>query len=203
MASAVQQGGVRGVCNASDAGDGRALARRGSVERRDVRDRARRAGRRATPDREALTDGTRRLTYRELADGIDRMAARLRALGIGAGRRGDDPAAELGRVCVRVLRARAPGRGGGDGQRRFPQPRARIHHALRRSKMFVCCARFRDFDHLAMAAELQPRLPGARAASVVVGGRPRAPAWSSLDERSPRRGARRRASSRRRWTPTR
>ena len=39
----------------------------------------------ATPDREALTDGTRRLTYRELADGIDRMAARLRALGIGAG----------------------------------------------------------------------------------------------------------------------
>ena len=40
---------------------------------------------RATPDREALTDGTHRLSYRELAHGIDRMAARLRALGIGAG----------------------------------------------------------------------------------------------------------------------
>src|SRR5439155_19475589 len=40
---------------------------------------------RETPDREARTDGTRRLTYRELAHGIDRMAARLRALGIGQG----------------------------------------------------------------------------------------------------------------------
>src|SRR4030095_16813302 len=40
---------------------------------------------RTPPEREALTDGTRRLTYRELADGIDRMAARLRALGIAAG----------------------------------------------------------------------------------------------------------------------
>ena len=38
-----------------------------------------------TPDREALTDGSRRLSYRELAHGIDRMAARLRTLGIGAG----------------------------------------------------------------------------------------------------------------------
>src|SRR5215510_14933918 len=40
---------------------------------------------RATPDREALTDGTYRLSYRELAHGIDRMAARLRALGVGEG----------------------------------------------------------------------------------------------------------------------
>ena len=29
---------------------------------------------RETPEREALTDGTHRLSYRELADGIDRMA---------------------------------------------------------------------------------------------------------------------------------
>src|SRR5258708_9224009 len=40
---------------------------------------------RETPDREALTDGTRRLTYRELAHGIDRMPARLRSLAIGQG----------------------------------------------------------------------------------------------------------------------
>src|SRR5215469_15103698 len=40
---------------------------------------------RATPDREALTDGTYWLSYRELAHGIDRMAARLRALGVGEG----------------------------------------------------------------------------------------------------------------------
>ena len=31
------------------------------------------------PDREVLTDGTHRLTYRELAQAIDRMAARLQA----------------------------------------------------------------------------------------------------------------------------
>src|SRR5262249_62382762 len=40
---------------------------------------------RATPDREALTDGTYRLGYRELAHGIDRMAVRLRALGVREG----------------------------------------------------------------------------------------------------------------------
>src|SRR5258708_34623525 len=40
---------------------------------------------RETPEREALTDGSRRLSYRSLAEGIDRMAARPRALGIGHG----------------------------------------------------------------------------------------------------------------------
>ena len=38
---------------------------------------------REAPDREALTEGAHRLTYREFAQGIDRMASRLRALGIG------------------------------------------------------------------------------------------------------------------------
>jgi non-ribosomal peptide synthetase component E (peptide arylation enzyme) len=55
------------------------------VERRKPSRPCWRAGWRATPDREALTDGTHRLSYRELAHGIDRMAARLRALGIGPG----------------------------------------------------------------------------------------------------------------------
>src|SRR5271170_7479624 len=40
---------------------------------------------REAPDRAVLSDGTNRLSYRELAHGIDRMAARLRALGIGPG----------------------------------------------------------------------------------------------------------------------
>ena len=40
---------------------------------------------REMPDREALTDGKTRITYRQLSDGIDRVAARLRALGIGDG----------------------------------------------------------------------------------------------------------------------
>jgi len=40
---------------------------------------------RTMPDREAVTDGTRRLSYLELADAIDRMAARLRTLGVAKG----------------------------------------------------------------------------------------------------------------------
>jgi acyl-CoA synthetase (AMP-forming)/AMP-acid ligase II len=37
------------------------------------------------------------------------------------------------------------------------------------SKMLVCCARFRDFDHVAMAQELWPRLPALRCIGVVRG----------------------------------
>lgn len=39
----------------------------------------------ATPGKVAITDGARRLTYRELADAVDRVAARLRGLGVGDG----------------------------------------------------------------------------------------------------------------------
>ena len=40
---------------------------------------------REMPEREALTDGETRITYRQLSEGIDRVAANLRALGIGEG----------------------------------------------------------------------------------------------------------------------
>ena len=132
---------------------------------------------REAPEREALTDGTHRLSYRELADGIERMAARLRALGIG---RGDVVTIQLPNWVEFAFVFFALGahrRGGGDGQRGFPQPRARIHHALRRgSKMLVCCAEFRDFDHLAMAPELAARLPALGADRASCAAR-RVPAW--------------------------
>ena len=52
---------------------------------------------REAPDREAPTDDTHRLTYRELAHGIDRMAARLRDLH-PARRRRHPPASQPHRV---------------------------------------------------------------------------------------------------------
>src|SRR5262249_57790004 len=39
------------------------------------------------------------------------------------------------------------------------------------SKMLVCCGEFRDFDHVAMAAELKPKLPALEC----IGLAPRAP----------------------------
>ncbi len=142
---------------------------------------------RETPDREAITDGKHRLNYRELAAGIDRMAARLRALGIGAG---DVVTIQLpnwvefafvffaleclGAVAVTVsvdFRSREL-----DYIMRFAE-----------AKMLVCCAEFRGFDHLAMAQELASRLPGL-AHIAVVRGAPRA-GVVSLDETTAARGA--------------
>ncbi len=142
---------------------------------------------RETPEREAITDGKHRLNYRELAAGIDRMAARLRALGIGAG---DVVTIQLpnwvefafvffaleclGAVAVTVsvdFRSREL-----DYIMRFAE-----------AKMLVCCAEFRGFDHLAMAQELASRLPGL-AQIAVVRGAPRA-GVVSLDETTAARGA--------------
>lgn len=115
---------------------------------------------RTMPDKVAITDGTRRVTYRTLADMVDRMAARLRALGIGEG---DVVGIQLpnwiefapvffslerlGAVAVTVstdFRLRE------------------LEYILRFSEArgFVCCGTYRGFDHLAMAAELKARLPG-------------------------------------------
>jgi acyl-CoA synthetase (AMP-forming)/AMP-acid ligase II len=114
---------------------------------------------RATPDREALTDGTRRLNYRELADGINRMAARLRALGIGAG---DVVTIQLPNWVEFAFVFFALERLGAVAVTVSVDFRSRELEYIMRfadSKMFVCCATFRDFDHAAMAAELKLRLP--------------------------------------------
>jgi acyl-CoA synthetase (AMP-forming)/AMP-acid ligase II len=112
------------------------------------------------PDKIAITDGTHSVTYHALRDMIDRMAARYRALGIGA----DDvvvlqlpnwlefaPAffalERIGAVAVTVstdFRARE------------------LEYILRFSeaKGIVTTGEYRGFDHLGMALELQPHLPG-------------------------------------------
>jgi acyl-CoA synthetase (AMP-forming)/AMP-acid ligase II len=142
---------------------------------------------RATPDREALTDGTRRMSYRELADGIDRMAARLRALGIGAG---DVVTIQLPNWIEFALVFFALERLAAVAVTVSVDFRSRELEYIMRfsdSRMFVCCGRFRDFDHAAMAAELKPRLP-ALAAIGVVRGEPRGD-MTSLDDVVVARGA--------------
>ena len=124
---------------------------------------------RETPDREALTDGTHRLSYRELADGIDRMAARLRALGIGAG---DVVTIQLPNWVEFALVFFALERLAAVAVTVSVDFRSRELEYIMRfadSKMLVCCGRFRDFDHAAMAAELTPRLPALAAIGIVRG----------------------------------
>jgi acyl-CoA synthetase (AMP-forming)/AMP-acid ligase II len=124
---------------------------------------------RETPDREALTDGTRRLTYRELAHGIDRMAARLRALGIG---QGDVVTIQLPNWIEFAFVFFALERLGAVAVTVSVDFRSRELEYIMRfagSKMLVCCTQFRDFDHVAMAAELKPRLPALACIGVVRG----------------------------------
>ena len=124
--------------------------------------------------------------------------ARARHRGRG---RGDDPAAELGRVCIGVLRPRAPGRGGGHGQRRFPQPRARIHHALRRQQNAGLLRR-RFATSITPPWRRSSSRGCPRSLSSASFAAPRARAWS-VSTTSPRRAASRRASCRSPWMPTR
>jgi acyl-CoA synthetase (AMP-forming)/AMP-acid ligase II len=142
---------------------------------------------RATPEREALTDGTRRLSYRELADGIDRMAARLRALGIAAG---DVVTIQLPNWIEFAFVFFALERLGAVAVTVSVDFRSRELEYIMRfagSKMFVCCGPFRGFDHAAMAAELKPRLPALAAIGIIGGAVP--PGMVSLDDVVAARGA--------------
>jgi acyl-CoA synthetase (AMP-forming)/AMP-acid ligase II len=142
---------------------------------------------RATPEREALTDGTRRLSYRELADGIDRMAARLRALGVAAG---DVVTIQLPNWIEFAFVFFALERLGAVAVTVSVDFRSRELEYIMRfagSKMFVCCGQFRGFDHAAMAAELKPKLPSLAAIGIIGGAAP--PGMVSLDDVAAGRGA--------------
>ena len=106
---------------------------------------------REAPEREALTDGGRTLSYRELAHGIDRMAARLRALGI---EEGDVVTIQLPNWIEFAFVFFALERLGAVAVTVSVDFRSRELEYIMRfsgSKMLVCCAGFRDFDHAAMA----------------------------------------------------
>jgi len=142
---------------------------------------------RATPEREALTDGTRRVSYRDLAHGIDRMAARLRALGIAAG---DVVTIQLPNWIEFAFVFFALERLGAVAVTVSVDFRSRELEYIMRfagSKMFVCCGQFRGFDHAAMAAELKPRLPSLAAIGIIGGAVP--PGMVSLDDVVAARGA--------------
>jgi acyl-CoA synthetase (AMP-forming)/AMP-acid ligase II len=135
---------------------------------------------REAPEREVLCDGTHRLSYRALADGIDRMAARLRALGIGAG---DVVTIQLPNWVEFALTFFALERLGAVAVTVSVDFRSReLAYIMRFSgaKMLVCCAVFRGFDHLAMAEALRAELP-ALAVIGVLRGAPRA-GMASLDD---------------------
>jgi len=132
------------------------------------------------PDREAVTDGTRRLSYAALAHGIDRIAARLRSLGIGEG---DVVTIQLPNWIEFPLVFFALERLGAVAVTVSVDFRSRELEYIMRfadAKMFVVCANFRNFDHLAMAEELRPRLPKLESLCVVRGGA--RPGAASLDE---------------------
>jgi acyl-CoA synthetase (AMP-forming)/AMP-acid ligase II len=124
---------------------------------------------RMTPDREALTDGTHRLTYRELADGVDRMAARLCALGIG---KGDVVTIQLPNWIEFAYVFFALERIGAVAVTVSVDFRSRELEYIMRfadARMLVCCSEFRSFDHRAMAAGLQSQLPSLLRTAVVRG----------------------------------
>jgi acyl-CoA synthetase (AMP-forming)/AMP-acid ligase II len=135
---------------------------------------------RETPEREALVEGAHRLTYRALADGIDRMAARLRALRIGAG---DVVTIQLPNWIEFALVFFSLERLGAVAVTVSVDFRSRELEYIMRfadTKMLVCCAEFRGFDHAAMAAELKSKLP-ALATIGIVRGTP-GPGMVSLDD---------------------
>jgi acyl-CoA synthetase (AMP-forming)/AMP-acid ligase II len=135
---------------------------------------------RETPEREALSDATHRLSYRALADGIDRMAARLRALGIGEG---DVVTIQLPNWLEFALVFFALERLGAVAVTVSVDFRSRELEYIMRfagAKMLVCCAAFGNFDHLEMAEALRGRVE-TLATIGVVRGAPRA-GMVSLDD---------------------
>ncbi len=122
-----------------------------------------------SPEREAIREGARSLTYRELNEGVDRVAAHLRSLGVGEG---DTVAIQLPNWIEFPLVFFALERLGALAVPLSVDFRLRellyiLHFAG--CRMLICCARFRGFDHLAMAAELRPSLPELETIGVVRG----------------------------------
>jgi non-ribosomal peptide synthetase component E (peptide arylation enzyme) len=121
------------------------------------------------PDRVAIVDRHGPVTYAALAARVDRVAAALRELGVG---RGDVVTIQLPNwsefadvffACERV---------GAVANQIGPDYRSReVEYILRfsESRAYVGPASFKNFDYVAMIAELRPRLPHLQAVAVVGG----------------------------------
>jgi acyl-CoA synthetase (AMP-forming)/AMP-acid ligase II len=132
------------------------------------------------PDRIALVDRDRRVSYRELHARVGRMAAALARLGVG---RGDVVTIQLPNWAEFAYVFFACGRIGAVANQIGPDFRSReVEYILRfsESRAFVCPVSFKGFDYVRMIAELRPRLP-ALGVVCVAGAPPGAPGVESLE----------------------
>lgn len=112
------------------------------------------------PNRAELTAGTPgRWTYRELSDGVDRLASALLAAGVG---KDDVVMIQLPNVIELPLALLAAARIGAVASPlpiQYRQHELRLTTATVAPKAFVTTARFMGHDHVAMVRELAPELP--------------------------------------------
>ena len=123
----------------------------------------------AHPDRVAIVDRGRRITYAELRTRIDRVSAGFAALGIG---RGDVVTIQLPNWAEFAYVFFALERLGAVANQIGPDFRSReVDYILRfsESRAFVCPASIKGFDYVKMIGELRPGLPDLSAVCVVGG----------------------------------
>ena len=132
----------------------------------------------AHPDRIAIVDRGRRVTYAELKTRVDRVAAGFATLGIGSG---DVVTIQLPNWAEFAYVFFALERLGAVANQIGPDFRSReVDYILRfsESRAFVCPARFKSFDYVKMIGELRPGLPDLKAVCVL--GSPSGGATSGL-----------------------
>jgi len=121
----------------------------------------------AHPEREVLVDRRHRVTYGELKARVDRVAAKLAALGIG---RGDVVTIQLPNWVEFAYVFFALERLGAVANQIGPDFRSReVEYIIRfsESRAFVCPATFKGFDYVKMIEELRPKLPDLKAVCVL------------------------------------
>ncbi|MGH7344658.1 MAG: AMP-binding protein, partial [Candidatus Rokuibacteriota bacterium] len=121
----------------------------------------------AHPDRVAIVDRGRRVTYAELRARVDRVAAGFAALGIGAG---DVVTIQLPNWAEFAYVFFALERLGAVANQIGPDFRSReVDYILRfsESRAFVCPASFKGFDYVKMIGELRPGLPDLKAVCIL------------------------------------
>jgi len=124
----------------------------------------------AHPDRVAIVDRGRRITYRDLKARMDRVAAHLGALRIGAG---DVITIQLPNWAEFAFVFFAAEHLGAVANQIGPDFRIReVEYIIRfsESRAYVCPARFKGFDYVAMIEELRAKLPDLKIVAVLGGG---------------------------------
>ena len=124
----------------------------------------------AHPDRVAIVDRGRRITYRDLKARVDRVAAHLGALGIGAG---DVITIQLPNWAEFAFVFFAAEHLGAVANQIGPDFRIReVEYIIRfsESRAYVCPARFKGFDYVAMIEELRAKLPDLKIVAVLGSG---------------------------------